>query len=593
MDRRTFVSLIPAGLLTPVAGAATPLDDRMRIGPEEVAVFGGPPGRRGGAFSLDIRQPVTFNPTLAEDSPSLTLALAVHGTLIGYDLAEQRDSDGVARSVTPSADCKTWTIELRKGIRWSDGAPFDAADVVFTFQAVFDRSLNLALTQSFAQQDGTLPKVEQLGRHTVRLTFAEPRPLASIDIGTAMLLPRHKLEAALKAGTFATSWGVGTPVSEIVGLGPFRIARYEQERRIVLERNYYYWKRDRAGTRLPYVDRVEYKIVPDQNATLLNFQGGATDLYDARPEDVELLEKDASRGRYTVRDLGPQLNMTYLGFNRMPTDGPAPCRGWFRKTEFRKAVSYAIDREQIVAEIYAGRATPVFSLTTPSVRGWYDQSAIVRYPHDKARARVLLESIGIEDRDGDGVAEDANGDRIEFTLMTNSNNPTRVAIASLIAEQLRAVGVLANVIVRPFPEIAAAVRGEGEYDAIIGGWQSAVPPDPILMRQILTSSGHIHPGYPNQPKPDTAWETKIDAHFAANVATSDMTERRRHYAEMLRIWSDELPEIDLVSAHAFLAARDGVKNLRPSRIAPFGAWNLDELYLEERRGAGSASPTVS
>lgn len=590
MDRRTFVSLIPAALVAPAAASAG--FDRGRE--EQAAIFTGRHGRRGGTLSLDIFRPTTFNPLVATDAPSLSLAVLLNATLVGYDLAEQRDSDGLARSIAPSAGYRTWTVELRRGIRWSDGVPFDADDLVFTFRMLFDETTDHYLRQSFLQKDGTLPRVEKLGSHLVRFTFTESRPLATIDLGSVLMLPKHKLETALERRSFATAWGLDTPPAEIVGLGPFRLARYEEDRRIVLERNYYYWKRDRAGTRLPYVDRVEYKIVPDLHAAYLNFVGGSSDLYDARPDDVDDLKKGASAKGYTIHDLGPQLSMTYLAFNRIPTDGEAATRRtWFRRKEFRKAVSYAVDRDRIVAEVFGGRATAVYSLTTPSARDWYDERAILRYPRDVERARGMLKRLGIEDRDGDGVARDSKGNRVEFSIITNSNNPARVAMATLLVEQLREVGIVAKVDVQPFPVVVNRVIETGEYDAVLGGWQSAVPPDPVLMRNILTSSGAIHPGYPRQTKPDTPWEAKIDSLLVASAATADPAKRRQLYAEVLRIWTDELPEIDLVAPHAVLAARNRVKNIRPSRIPPYGAWNLDELFLEERRGTDSPSPTAS
>lgn len=557
--------------------------------PEEAYVFQGNPGTYGGTLVFSaISDPKSFNPiTSAETSTTAIINGPMYTTLFGFDNIKQEIEPGLTTSYESSPDGLVWTFKLRKGVRWSDGQPFTANDVKFTYDVAFDPNIDNSIKSSFVQSDGSYPVVEVVDDHTLRMTLKEPNALILDNIGSTYLAPRHKWESAWKAGNFNTAIGTDTAPQDVVSLGPYRLKEFTAQQRVVLERNPYYWKVDSKGQRLPYIDRVIVQIVPDLNAMVLQFQAGQTDMmYTVRPEDYDLLKSEEAAKDFTVHDLGSGFNYTYFMVNQNPgknaSGGPAVnpvLLSWFTNPKFRQALSYAIDREGIVKTMYSGRGAPIYSFVVPANKKWYNDGVVTKYPADPERAKALLKEIGIEDRDGDGIAEDSRGNKIEFRLFTNSNNPTRVNIATFLKDNLKNVGINLNFQALEFNSIVEKLQKTYDWDAVIGGWQSANPPDPILMKNIILSSGQLHYSNPNQKTPATPWEARIDELMQLNQRTLDPAQRKAQIDEIVKIWSENLPEIDMVAPNYFVAAKNRIGNFRPSPLPLYTYWNIEELYL--------------
>ena len=580
---RRLLPLLLAAVATAAGAQTQPPSHVKPAGAEELFVTSGAPGKRGGTLYLaSVGAPHTLNPLIGSTVTEMRVVEALNAALVGYDAAEQTAADGLAKSYTVSDDGLVWTFQLRRGLRWSDGHPFDADDAVFSFRVALDPSNDGSTRSAFEQSDGSYPKVEKVDAYAVRLTLAEPNALTLSNVSIVYMLPRHKLSTAFEQGTVSSQLGVDTNPKDVVGLGPFRLKEVVDDR-VVLERNPYYWKQDRAGQRLPYLDEAVFRIVPDLNAAELEFLSGRTDAHVVRTEDHDRLKAgEAARG-YKVHDLGPGVHVTYLLFNRADPKATATPREaarlrWFSSEKFRQAISYAVDRERLARELYGGRAETVSTFVPSGNRLWHDPAAIARYPRDLQRAKRLLAEIGIEDRNGDGLLEDTAGNRIEFTIRTNSNNPTRVATIMSIAKDLEEIGITATSEAVPFAAMIEMLQDSYDYDAVVAGWQSGNPPDPILMKKIILSSGPLHYGRPRQPEPATAWERKIDELMHRNQRTLDLPTRQRQFSEILRLWSENLPEIDLLAPHYVVAIRNRVGNFEPAVVGTV-EWNLDELYV--------------
>jgi peptide/nickel transport system substrate-binding protein len=557
--------------------------------PSEPYVFDGTPGTYGGTMVFSVAtDPKSFNPITSSDTSARALIEGpVFTSLFGFDNISQKLTMGVATSYESSPDGLVWTIHLRPGVRWSDGQPFTADDVKFTFDVSFDPNVDNSAKSTFVQSDKSYPKVEVVDPLTVKFTLIEPNAIFLDNVGSTYLVARHSLEEAYKSGKIDSAYNVSTPPEQIVGLGPFVVKEYSSQQRCVLERNPYYWKVDSKGQRLPYLDRVIVQIVPDQNTILSTFQSGNADhMFQLRPEDVDLLKREEQAKDYKVYDLGPGFNYTWLVINQNTGKNEAgkpivdPVKlAWFTNVKFRQAISYAVDREAILKTVYRGQGVPVYSFVMPANKAWYDESAVVKYPHDVEKAKSLLKEIGIEDRDGDGVAEDAKGNKIQFRLGTNSDNSSRVAVATIIKDNLKEIGIAVDRQDVPFVSQVQALQDTHDFDAQIGGWQSASPPDPILMKNILLSSGIIHYCFPTQKTPATPWEAQIDALLQKNQMTLDVAERKKLVNEAVRLWSENLPEIDLIAPNYFVVAKNRIGNLKPSPLPYYTYWNIDELYL--------------
>jgi len=547
-------------------------------------------GRYGGHLVLPTpAAPKTFNPLLANElSTTQMLFPLVFTSLCRWDPITQRDEPELARSWEVSPDGLQYTFELRRGLRWSDGAPFGADDVVFNLDVIFDPAVANSTKDLFKDSEGRLPRYEKLDEHRVRFTLQEVNVLFLPALGSVYLGPRHKLLEAYKAGRITEALSVATPPAEVPGMGPFRLAGYEAGQRVVLERNPHFWKLDASGNRLPYLDRLIWLVVPDFNAALLRFEQGQLDVYEqVQAEQYDLLKRLEQRGEVRVLDLGPALSVNYLSLNWTPGSGPdgAPLlephrRAWFADVRFRRALSHAIDRAGLVKTVLLGRGRPQYCFDSPANETWYHEC--VRYAHDPARAGALLDEMGLVDRNADGVREDSEGRPVELTVLTNAENQERIAAGTVIKEDLSAVGVRMHLRPVPFNDLVTRMRETRDWEGLILAWGSAVPPDPVLSKNIFLSSGQLHLWHPRQKTPATPWEARVDELVAALGSTLGLDRRQAAYRELTDLLAAQQAQIFTYNANQYVAVRNGIGNLRPARFRPHVYWNAHLLHRTGR-----------
>jgi peptide/nickel transport system substrate-binding protein len=253
---------------------------------------------------------------------------------------------------------------------------------------------------------------------------------------------------------------------------------------------------------------------------------------------------------------------------------------WFRNTKFRQAISYAIDRPSIVKASLAGRGEPNYSFESVQNKRWYNPN-IMTYPHDPAKARALLKEIGIEDRNGDGYLEDAEGHVIEFVMNTNAGNDRRNQTAIVIQEDLKRLGVKLTYQQLDFNTLVQRLNADHDFECVLLGWAGGTP-DPTFSMNVLKSSGFSHEWYPRQKTPSTEWEARIDFLMNAQVKTLDQAERKKYFDEVQAILAEQVPMIYTTSMRAFSAVRSDVGNVRGTTLdSNRVTWNVDELYFKK------------
>jgi len=592
---RTFKRLLSCGVLLASAGVipkpASGLPPQARS-PEELLALPGEIGKRGGRLVVSLRaEPKTLNPVTAVDAPSREVILgAMQADLIHINRATQLTEPALAKSWKVSADGLQYTLTLRKGARFSDGQPFDADDLLFTFRVYLDE--NVHATQRDQLIVGGKPiAVRKVNAQTVVFEFTKPYGAGERLFDGLAILPRHLLEKPYAEGKLSQVWTLATPANQWAGLGPFRLKEYIAGQKLVLERNPYYWKQDAKENRLPYLEELVFLFVPNADAQVLRFQSGETDLISRLgAENFSVLSRE-QRG-YTMSDAGPGLEYNFLFFNlNEPGAKTSPDltrkMKWFREAKFRQAISAAIDRNAIVRLVYQGRGAALWGPVTPGNRRWGNAS--VRHPQRSLeQARALLKEAGFTwttGTDGEPGLVDSEANPVEFSILSSSTNADRTKMATLIQDDLKQLGIHAQVVPIEFRSLIDRVTQTKQYDACVQGLVS-FDADPTADLNVWLSSGGTHLWNPSQAHPATAWEAEIDKLMEQQLDAPRYEQRKKAFDRVQEILADKQPMIFLASPDILVGAKNSIGNFHPAALEPYVLWNVEQLYFRGTSGSG-------
>ena len=558
------------------ANASTQAGDRM--------IVDGDIGRSGGTLVVAARaEPKTFNPIAALDIPSRDVIWRMQADLIHINRETQRSEPALARSWTVSADGLHYVLSLRRGVRFSDGHPFAADDVVFSFNAYLDERLHAA-QRDLLLIDGKPIVVREIDALTIGVDLPAPYAAAERLFDSVAILPRHRLEASWKAGTLAAAWGVGTPPAELAGLGPFRLERFRPGEDIVLARNQYYWKQDRAHTPLPYLAQLTFAVVPSEEAQVVRLRAGELDVLNrVSSQHAAALDRDQAAAPYALRDLGPGLEYHFLFFNQndqVPVATRAK-QAWFGDERFRRAISLAIDRASLVRLAYNGRGTPIWGHVTPGNRLWAN-TAIARPATSPSAALALLKAAGFT-RAAGGTLTDAHGTAVSFSILVAAGNAALNDMAAIIQDDLRRIGITVQIAALDFSAVLARVLESRDYDAcLLRLVDGDVDPNPEM--NVWLSNGPTHLWHPLQATPATDWEAEIDRLMRQQMTTLDPAARKRLFDRVQAIVADKLPLVPLVSPNIIVAAKRTLGNFRPAVLDHYTLWNAEQLFWRAPEG---------
>ena len=551
-------------------------------------------GQRGGTLTYTtIGDPLTFNPALANDSSSAgVLGYLFEGLTEGSWLTGEVEP-GLAQSWEHSDDGLTWTFHLRRDVRWHDGQPFTAHDVDFTFNRIIyneDIDTNDRATFHFRvldEETGVWREepmaVTALDDYTVQ--FQLPVSFAPfLRSMSQWIYPKHILEPHVDAGTFDEVWDISANPAEVIGTGPFRVSAYESGDCLVFNRNPNYWLRDESGNPLPYLNEVVSIIVPNLDAELPRFLLGDTDIHSVLGEEFERLEPLQEAENFVIHERGPAFGTTFLALNmnpgRNPNTGellmPDEIRGWFTTTEFRQAISHAVDRDRIVDEVLHGHGFPQWSSISPAA-GDFHNPDVRRYEYDLSMSNAILDGLGWTDSDGDGIREDASGNPISFTMTTNAGNTLREQVGAIIQDDLRDIGIDVTFQTIEFGEIVAQLTATYEWEAIIIGFGGSLEPHYGIT--LWHSGESLHLWYPNQPEPATDWEAELDEIYVKASQELDHDRRVEYYHRAQEIVAENAPLIFTTLGERIVAVRQVFGN---TTATLYGWSDIRYLYRTDR-----------
>jgi len=501
---------------------------------------------------------------LAADAPSREVIAAMQADLVHINRATQLTEAALAKSVKVSSDGLQYTVTLRQGLRFSDGQPLDADDVLFTFRVYLDESVR-SPQRDLLIVGGKPITVRKLDSYTLVFEFAKPYGVGERVFDGLAILPRHLLEKPYQDGKMEHIGALSTPVDQWAGLGPFRLKEYVAGQRLILERNPYYWKTDAKGSRLPYLDELVFLFVPSADAQVLRFQSGDTDVISGLgAENFSVLSRQKTS--YTLADAGPGLEYNFLFFNLNDLSGKAT----------------------IVRLVYQGRGAALWGPVTPGNRRWVD-TKIAHQPRSLDRARQLLREAGFKwtsGANGDSALLDTDGTPVEFSILTSSSNADRTKMSTLIQDDLKQLGMRVQVVPLEFRSLLDRVLQTKEYDACVLGLVS-FDADPNSDMSVWLSSGGTHLWNPSQAHPATPWESEIDRLMEEQLTVTSYEQRKRLYDRVQEILAAFQPMIFLASPDILVAARSTVGNFHPAVLEPYVLWNVEQLYIRNGLGDGS------
>jgi peptide/nickel transport system substrate-binding protein len=553
---------------------------------DDTLVVSGLSGRTGGFLVYGQRNEAqTLNPAIASDNASREVLYGLHADLIHINRFTQKTEPALAKSWTVSADGRHYTMDLRRGVKFSDGQPFDADDVLFSFRIYLDEKVN-SPQRDLLVLNGRPITVEKLDEYRVRFDLPTPYAAAERLFDSFEILPRHLLEAAWREGKLSEVWGLRTPAAQMAGLGPFRFVRCTPGQRVVLERNPYYWKSDAAGRKLPYLDRLEFSLAGTEDLQVMRFEAGESDVVSRiGAKNFAALEQERRRHSYTLQDAGPGLEYSFVFFNLNDTAPTAVSarQAYFKRAAFRRAISLAIDRAAIVKLVYLGHAVPLAVPVPPGNKAWINGSipAPVR-SLDKAR-ELLRYAHFTWSRDGALLSPE--GARVEFTIVTSAGNSDRAQMAALIQDDLKQLGIDVHVAPLEFRSLLDRVQRTHDYEACLLSLAEA-DADPNPDMGVWLSSGGNHLWNPEQKVPATPWEAEIDNLMRRQISVRAYAERKRLFDHVQQLLAENLPLIPLVTPDVLAGARVGLENFQPALLDPYTLWNVEQFCW---RGPGGRS----
>lgn len=566
--------------------------------PEGVEVVDTDPGEYGGIFVLnEMTQPTTFNPLVPNNLSTSVVLSRLLSSLVEYDPRTEQFFPALAESWEVGSDNRSYTFRLREGLRWSDGVALTADDVIFTFDCILadqeDPKTGKVLPRypsRYYEQfhiNGQKLGYTKLDERTVRFDLPDVYAPFIYDIGQP-ILPKHKLEASFEDGSFLKQWSTQVAIENpeaIVGSGPFMIYSYRPGERLVLMPNPHFWKADRKGQRLPYLDYLVYRFVPDSNTAIAHFATGKSDASGIGADDYEWVRRAVDTYDFSIHERGPSASVNFFWFNQhRGKDGEgkpyvsAHKLRWFTDKRFRQAVLHGLNRQGLIDALLFGKGEPLTSIIAPAQGRWHNPN-LPRYEYDPVRSRALLGESGFK-WDRLGRLHDAEGVPVSFELLL-VESPYYDKIGVTFVENMKELGIEVKLQRADFATLLSRTDGTFNYDMTILGWgSSSAAYDPSGSKALYLSSGAFHQWHPKQTEPATEWEARIDELIGLQERTLDMEKRYAYMHEVQAILAEELPLLYGFTPYGYVGIKNKWRNVYVPK-AGSTLWNIEELWTKQ------------
>ncbi len=501
--RRALVGLaIAAFVVSACAPAAVPpaAPSPAKAGQVAPAAPAGPPTPGGRYIFGSFSDAKVLSPVLSTDVPSAEVWWRVYESLIKVDRNTGQPVPRLAEKFEFSPDGKGLIFTLRDGLTWSDGSAFSGDDFKFTAEAVM-RSKKTVRKNIFqdivgAREFGegkadTISGIAVDGK-TITVTLEKPFCPALTGIGGFGVIPKSVFGKYMDPRDPSKNLDDAPEnTAPPLAMGVFKLKEWKPNDHITLERN------DRFFGGKAFLDEWVFKIYPDATAVAAALKTGEIDAARVEPKDLEELKRVDSLNFFSF--LAP--GYTYLGWNQLRGG-----KEFFQSKEVRQALAYGLNMDQVIDKILFGEGKKMLA-HTPPVSWAYDPEALNDYKYDPKKAQALLEQEGWT-KGPDGIYQ-KGGQRLEFTLITNSGNRVRETLLQIAAEQYKQLGISVIPQTESFEALVDRLgkskdpkygdQGGHDYDAFILGWSLGDDPDAYsIWHSSQIQGGFNQVGYKNE-----------------------------------------------------------------------------------------------
>lgn len=550
-----------------------------------------PIGKFGGTFTSSIiGEPKSFNPYNAPDATSTELSELMYDGLLQTNPTDGKVIPKLAKSYEILKDNKTYIIRLRKGIKWSDGKNITADDVVFTYNTIVFGGFGDGGIKDAMTIDGDLPTVQKIDTYTVK--FTTPKPFAPfLRTLSAPIVPKHVFKKATDEGKefFLRFQSIDVKPEEIIVSGAFKLKEYIPSQRVIFEKNTNYYLINKNNQKLPYIDKWVSVIAGDTNNQTLKFESGATDVLAVNGALLNRYKELKRHGDFNLYNLGASTSTTFIAINlnnRKDKNGKYyinPIKqAWFQDKNFRSALDWAIDREDLVLNIFSGLASPLY--TAEAINSLFLNEKIAKgHPKNISYAQELLKKSGFYKKNG--VLYDKKNNKVEFELLTNAGNTQREATGVSIKQDFEQLGIKVNFKAIEFNSLVNKIMNEANYDCVIMGLTSNIN-EPNGGYNVWNPYGSLHL-FNKRTQNDLAtsdkilsFENEILEIFKKGALELTFEKRKKYYDKYQEIVAKENPMLFLYSPLSIYAIRKKVKNVYPTKLGGL-FHSLSEIYIDD------------
>ncbi|PSB34593.1 ABC transporter substrate-binding protein [Chlorogloea sp. CCALA 695] len=550
-----------------------------------------------------IGDPKTFNYAFNQEFPHIFLFTSEGLTTLNGITAKIEPA--LAESWQVSDDKKRITFTLRAGLQWSDGEPLTADDVVFTYQDIIFNPAIPTDWKDFLKvgAGGVFPEIRKKSDRQVEFIFPEPfAPFLSTTTGASTnsvgILPKHILAKSITTKDakgkpqFLSTWGTDTDPRKVIVNGAYKIASYAPGQRVIFERNPYYWRKDAQGNRQPYIERIVWQIIESTDTIVLQFRSKGLDVVEISPENFSLLKREEKRGKFTVYNGGAKFQKVFIAFNlnkgkrnNRPLIDPIKSR-WFNTLEFRQAVAYAIDRQTMLNNVFRGLGAVQDSPIDIQSPFYISPAQGLRtYNYNPQKAKELLLQAGFKYNNKKQLL-DAEGNRVRFSLITNSENKTRVAMGAQVKQDLSKIGIQVDYNPIAFNTLTDKLSNSLDWECYLLGFTGGIEPHDGA--NVWLTNGGLHSFNQKEPPGEkpligreiAPWEAEIGRLYIKGSQELDEAKRKAIYAETQKLTQEYLPFIHLVSPLSLVAVRDRIQGLEYSALGSQGGTMWDKYKLK-------------